>query len=71
MNATCPKCGNFQEEEDSCPCSAVTSAGTQLVNELLAVITRYTLESNLTVYQIIGAVEVAKHAVLTASRDEL
>jgi hypothetical protein len=37
----------------------------QFKNEVMAVIYRYSQESELTVYELIGALEVCKHAVLT------
>jgi len=45
------------------------STATKFKNELMAVIYRYSQESELTVYELVGALEVCKGAVIKLHQD--
>ena len=61
---TCPKCGGANPEgvnDDERVCSCVElMVSDQIRAEIHAVIDRYSKESDVTTYQVIGALEVVK-----------
>lgn len=61
----CPKCEETVQHGETCPCQLLSN-GIELHDEIFALVLTRGNENNLTVYQVVGALEAVKFSLLAS-----